>query len=115
MLFGNLLGKRIKPRNFVYTPRYYDPEEDKDPRARINFDKSPLRRSVRRRTGSNPWFLLVVVGVVAALIVIIQRGEERTVGFTDVELTPSDAIPVETTVIDSAPSEAAEEEYIETQ
>lgn len=101
MLFGNLFGNKVRPRRFIYTPRYYDSEKDSDRSSRVKFDESPLRRSTRRRAGGSPWMLLAVAIVVVVLIFALQRAQKDQMPSDELELTPADAAPVETLPSDS--------------
>ena len=95
MLFA-LFGKRMKPRRFIYTPRYYDPEKEKDRAERMRFDNREWSRK-HAKTGPNvnPLFLLALAVVVAGLIYALRVGQPTHVKVSDITLTPSD-VPAQT-------------------
>jgi hypothetical protein len=114
MLFGNMFGNKERPRRFIYTPRYYDPETDREPSARIRFDKSPFQRSSRRRFAGGSWTMLVVVIIIIVLIAVLQKTAEREVDLSGVELSPADAAPVETATQPQNDGDSGTDGYIET-
>lgn len=93
MLFGNLLGPKVRPRSFIYTPRYYDPDKDLDRRERMKFTP-PMRAKAQTQS---PWVLLAVTLVIAALILSLKYGFLDRWDPSEVTLTTSDAAPVDTT------------------
>ena len=94
-MFFSLFGNRVRPRSFVYTPRYYDPEKEKDRRERMQFDQSTWQRKYAVRRGMNPFFLMVLVAVVAALMYTMNHNALQHLKASDITLTPAD-VPVQT-------------------
>jgi len=100
MLF-TLFGKKERPREFVYTPRYYDPEKDKDRTERMRFDQGMWERKRSRVSrGMHPLVLLLFALVVAALIYTLHTGHKASFKVTDISLSPAD-VPAQTAPADS--------------
>ncbi|MFH0883756.1 MAG: hypothetical protein V2A56_12275 [bacterium] len=99
MLLGNLLGRKIRPRSFNYTPLYYDPKKDSDRKERISFDKSPWRTPSHRRDIQSPWILLAITLIIAVLIISLKYGFSDRWGGAKVTLTADDAVPTDTTEV----------------
>lgn len=76
MLFGELFGRREKPRTWQYTPRYYDPELDDDRRERMRFDRYSSRLQKHRRGGRGRGTinLMLLALIIAGLILMLQYG-----------------------------------------
>jgi len=89
------MGQQPKPRSFHYTPRYYDPEKDPDIRDRFQFTNSPYRRG-GQGVIRNPWMLVALTLVVAALILTLRYGFVERMELNSVEITPQDAAQVDT-------------------
>jgi len=95
MLFSNLLGKKLRPRQFIYEPRFYNPETDKDRRDRMKLGKGAWEKKFsRKKSAGNPILLFVFVVIIAVLIWGLQSKYISQIQIDDVELTPVD-VPVE--------------------
>lgn len=100
MLF-TLFGKKVRPREFIYTPRYYDPEKDKDRRERMRFDQGMWERKRSRVSrGMHPLVLLLFALVVAALIYTLHTGRKDSFKVWDITLSPAD-VPAQTATTDT--------------
>ncbi len=54
--------KRIKPKDFEYLPRYYDP--DKDPEERLRRRLGFYRKRKFKRQGKSPLFWLILFFII---------------------------------------------------
>ena len=96
MLFGNMF-RRTKPRGLTWTPRYFDPDDDKAleqerQKSRVQFERYRTRASTRRSSGPSMFMLVVFVLMVGAVIWVAQR-TDFSGRAPETQLTPMDAAP----------------------
>lgn len=53
--------KRIKPREFDYTPRFYDPEKDPEEKIRQKLGFNRKRRLKRKERSPLYWLILLII------------------------------------------------------
>ncbi|MDP8206837.1 MAG: hypothetical protein P9L92_09260 [Candidatus Electryonea clarkiae] len=65
MLFS---GKnKLRPREFLYHPRFHDPNKDSDAKERIRFESLRGTR-YRRKRSTNPALFLIVIVIIVILM-----------------------------------------------
>ncbi len=91
MLFGG--RNKVKPKQFVYHPRYYKPEKDGDRRERMQFTPARRRSAPASKTRSPLLFLLIII-ILSMIIWALNPNKFSVNNIDPIELDSSD-IPVE--------------------
>ena len=86
MLFDR---NRLRPRRFVYYPRYYDPSRERDRRERMDFGRLRSKRDKLPGGRSPAWFFLLIIVVLAIVWKLGTLGGDLSQRI-EVELDTSD-------------------------
>lgn len=82
-----LFPKRLRPRDFSYTPRFYNPQKDGE--RRIQFRRKTLHDPRQRRMSVLTLFVLLVLVTLLIGYLIPKLG---TVSLEDTKISPQDIV-----------------------